>query len=129
MRYLLDTHALIWVALEDRAQFSDEVASLISADPASVYVSAASAWEIATKYRLGKLPEMQSFLEQFETRIEAAGFRSLGMSMRHSLLAGRLDGPHKAPFDRFLAAQSLLEGLILLSNDRELDAFGVKRVW
>ncbi len=129
MRYLLDTHALIWVALEERDQFSDEVASWIAADPASVYVSAASAWEIATKYRLGKLPEMGHFVEQFEARIASTGFRALGMSMRHSLLAGKLDGPHKDPFDRFIAAQSLIEGLILLSNDRALDGFGVQRVW
>ena len=129
MRYLLDTHALIWVAREDRDKFSDQVASILIADPASVYISAASSWEMATKYRLGKLPGVGRFLEQFEARIETAGFHSLGMSIRHSLLAGQLEAPHKDPFDRFLAAQALLENLTLLSNDRELDAFGVHRIW
>ncbi len=53
----------------------------------------------------------------------------LSIDFRHGLLAGQLEGAHKDPFDRILAAQALLEGLTLLSNDRELDAFGVKRVW
>ncbi len=129
MRYLLDTHALIWIAREEKERFSDRVISLLLASPASVYVSAASAWEMATKSRIGKLPGLELFLEQFEPRIQSAGFSILGMSIRHSLLAGKLEGPHKDPFDRFLAAQAILEKFTLLSNDRELDAFGVDRLW
>ena len=129
LRYLLDTHALIWIAREEKERFSGRVISLLQANPASVYVSAVSAWEMATKSRIGKLPGMQLFLEQFEPRIQFAGFSTLGISIRHSLLAGQLEGPHKDPFDRFLAAQALLEKLTLLSNDRELDLFGVERLW
>ena len=129
MRYLLDTHALIWLARDERSRFSSRVAVIIDSDPASVYVSAASAWEMATKSRIGKLPGVEAFLTTFELSIHAAGFSSLSMTVRHSLLAGKLEGQHKDPFARFLAAQALIEGFILLSNDQELDAFGAQRIW
>lgn len=129
MKYLLDTHALIWLARDERSKFSDRVAAIIVADPPSIYISAASAWEMATKNRIGKLPGVELFLEHFEMRVVTAGFSSLGMSIRHSLLAGQLEGSHKDPFDRFLAAQALLEDFTLLSTDREMDTFGVRRVW
>ena len=129
MRYLLDTHAVIWIARDEKQRFSREGADLLIADPGAVYVSAVSAWEMSVKNKLGKLPGVESFLEHFETRIAFAGFHPLSMSIRHGLLAGKLEGPHKDPFDRFLASQSLLENLVLLSKDTELDAFGVNRFW
>ncbi len=129
MRYLLDTHALIWIAREEKDRFSDRIVSILLANPASVYVSAATAWEVATKSRIGKLPGIKVFLEEFEARLQVAGFSPLSMSIRHSLLAGKLEGLHKDPFDRFIAAQALLEDLILISNDREMDAFKVQRIW
>lgn len=129
MKYLLDTHALIWLARDEQWRFSDESAALIKSDPSSVCISAASTWEMASKNRIGKLPGVERFLENFEAHITSAGFASLGMSIRHSLLAGRLEGRHKDPFDRFLAAQAILEDLTLLSDDRALDGFGAKRMW
>ncbi len=129
MRYLLDTHAVIWIARDEKHRFSEEGTALLIADPGSVYVSAVSAWEMSVKNRNGKLPGVEGFLEHFEARIDFSGFRPLSMSMRHGVLAGKLQGPHKDPFDRFLAAQSLLENLVLLSKDTELDAFGVHRFW
>ncbi len=128
MRYLLDTHTLIWVAMED-PRLSPAVASLLVADPGSACVSAASGWEIATKNRLGKLRDVEALLDQFESRIESIGFGMIDITVRHSILGGQLKGSHGDPFDRILAAQALLENLTLLSNDRELDAFGVRRFW
>ena len=102
---------------------------MLDESPPSVYVSAASAWEIATKNRLGKLPGMESYLDSFESRLAVAGFIGMVMTIQHGILAGRLEGDHKDPFDRYLAAQALLENLTLLSNDKALDAFGVRRLW
>jgi PIN domain nuclease of toxin-antitoxin system len=129
LRYLLDTHALIWIARAEKYRFSEEGAALLIADPGSVAVSAVSAWEMATKYRIGKLPGIASFLEHFEERVAVAGFVPLSMTIRHSLLAGKLDAEQKDPFDRFLAAQAMLENLIILSKDAVLDSFGVRRFW
>ncbi len=129
MRYLLDTHALIWVARDEKNRFSAQVSALLIANPSAVYVSVASAWEMATKSRLAKLPGVEVFLGSFESRLVVAGFNSLQITIRHSLLAGSLEGSHKDPFDRILAAQALLENLTLLSNDAALDAFGVRRIW
>ncbi len=84
---------------------------------------------MATKNRLGKLPGLENFLDSFESRLAVAGFIGLPMTIRHGLLAGRLEGAHKDPFDRYLAAQALQENLTLLSNDTVLDAFGVHRIW
>ncbi len=128
MKYLLDTHTLIWVAMEDQ-RLSPAVASLLVSQPGSAYVSAASGWEMATKNRLGKLRDVETLLEQFEGRIEGIGFGLMDITVRHSIFAGQLKGSHGDPFDRILAAQALLENLTLLSNDRELDAFGVRRIW
>ncbi len=128
MRYLLDTHTLLWVAMEDR-RLPGKVLSLLQATPGSACVSAASGWEIATKNRLGKLPGVEILLEQFETRMADDGITLLDITVRHSIFAGQLRGSHKDPFDRILAAQALLENLTLLSNDTALDAFGVRRVW
>ncbi len=84
---------------------------------------------MATKSRLGKLQRVESFLDHFEDRAQGADYDLLNITVRHSLLAGRLEGAHKDPFDRILAAQALLENLTLLSNDTALDAFGVRRIW
>ena len=129
MRYLLDTHVLIWIARGEEAFISPRVSSLLIAERGSICVSAVSAWEMATKHRIGKLPRVGLFLEHFEERALQFQLGLLPISVRHGLLAGKLEGAHQDPFDRILAAQALLENLALLSNDRELDAFGVRRVW
>ncbi len=128
MRYLLDTHTLIWAAMDD-PRLPPAVASLLVTQPGSAYISAASGWEIATKNRLGKLRGVETLLEQFEERIEGIGLGLIDITARHSIVAGQLKGSHGDPFDRMIAAQALLENLTLLSNDRELDAFGVRRLW
>ncbi len=92
-------------------------------------MSAASAWEIATKFRLGKLNFARALAEDFIPKITAAGFLLLPISVEHALRAGLLPGEHRDPFDRMLAAQAIHEDLPLLSNDPQLDIFGVRREW
>jgi PIN domain nuclease of toxin-antitoxin system len=128
MRVLLDTHALLWAAFR-KDLLSARAQKLIEAPGNEIVVSAASAWEIATKYRLGKLPLAQVLVEDFVPRLTAAGYVLLSISVEHALRAGRLPADHKDPFDRMLAAQAIHEDLPLLSNDAQLDVFGVRREW
>ncbi len=85
--------------------------------------------EIATKNRLGKLPEADMLAADFEAEIEAEGFQGLPITLAHGRLAGSLSIPHKDPFDRLLIAQALTEGMTLVSNEQAFDAFGVTRLW
>jgi PIN domain nuclease of toxin-antitoxin system len=128
VRLLLDTHTLLWVAFEDEL-LSPRARQLIQARGSEVFVSAASAWEIATKFRLGRLNFARTLAENFIPRVTAVGFRLLPISVEHALRAGLLPGNHKDPFDRMLAAQAIHENLPLLSNDSQLDVFGVRREW
>jgi PIN domain nuclease of toxin-antitoxin system len=92
-------------------------------------VSAASAWEIATKVRLGKLPIALDLAHDFTAHLERERFETLPVSAEHGIRAGLLPGPHKDPFDRMLIAQALAENLAIVSNDVVFDGYGVKRVW
>ena len=128
MRLLLDTHALLWAALA-HASLSRKAAQLIADEENVVLVSAASAWEIATKVRLGKLREAEALERNFLGLMDEAGYTLLPIDAAAALRAGRLNSDHRDPFDRMLAAQALAEDLPLLSNDARLDSFGVRRMW
>ncbi len=128
MRVLLDTHALLWAAAYDEL-LSSRARHLIQPQRNEVFVSAVSAWEIATKFRLGKLPKAQALIDDFVPAIESAGYVPLPITLEHALRAGRLPAEHKDPFDRMLAAQAIHEDLALISNDEQLDIFGVRREW
>ena len=128
MRVLLDTHALLWwlagdVALPPRAR------TVIGDPDNEVFVSAASAWEIATKHRLGKLPGAGPLAVDFAREVEAQGFLPLPITLVHGQDAGALTLPQRDPFDRMLVAQALAERMVLVSNESAFDAAGVVRVW
>ena len=101
----------------------------ITAETNSVLVSAASAWEIATKVRLGRLPSGVELAGDFAGFLNRARFGELAVTVEHAVWAGRLLGSHKDPFDRMLIAQALAENVALVSNDRVFDAYGVSRLW
>ncbi len=128
MRVLLDTHALIWAAYQKHL-LSSRARKVIQSPRNEVLVSAASAWEIATKYRLGKLPSAGVLAEDFIAQVTSAGYVLLSISPEHALRAGRMTAAHKDPFDRMLASQAIHEDLPLVSNDEQLDQFGVRRIW
>lgn len=128
MKVLLDTHALLWWFAGDPS-LSRQTVALIEDPTNIVLVSAASAWEICTKVRNGKLPTGQLLCENFLGYLDRFHFTPLPISVEHGRLAGHLLGPHKDPFDRMLAAQSLVEGVPLLTNDLVFAGFGVNVVW
>lgn len=128
MKVLLDTHALLWAAFS-RDLLSPRAQQLIQAPQNEVLVSAASAWEISTKFRLGRLPFATPLVDDFVPRVTSAGYLLLPISVEHALRAGRLPGDHRDPFDRMLAAQAIHDDLPLISADPKLDCFGVRREW
>lgn len=125
---LLDTQVLLWWFIEPERLSTEVHAALLDPDR-PVYVSAVTAWEIATKHRLGKLPGAATLLEPFVTLLAAQGFHSLPISERHGLRAGCYTMPHRDPFDRLLAAQAELEDLTLVTADQMLQAFPCRLLW
>ncbi len=125
MKLLLDTNAVLWWFADDPA-LPGPIEGLID-DPAhTVLVSAASAWEICTKVRIGKLPTGSALCEDFSAYLQRFHFDPLAITIDHGRLAGRLPGAHKDPFDRMLAAQALIEDVPLVTNDPAFAGFGVK---
>ena len=128
MRILLDTHALLWWMNGD-PRLSPKARAAVGAEKAEVFVSAASAWELATKVRLGKLPDAARLTHRLTESLAEQSFKPLPIAIEHGRLGGLLPGQHRDPFDRILAAQALLEDLPLVTNDPAFAAFGVKVVW
>lgn len=128
MRLLLDTHALIWWLLGDPS-LSAVAKRCISDNENDVLVSAASAWEITTGYRIGKLPSAAVLAQDISGAVAGQGFAELPITMADAERAGRLPGPHRDPFDRMLVAQALALDLSLVSNEAMFDRYGVRRLW
>jgi PIN domain nuclease of toxin-antitoxin system len=125
VRLLLDTHALLW-ALSAPARLPAPTAAAIR-DPANaVFVSAASAWEIAIKSGLGKLSA--DLDEVVRTSIEV-GFEELAVTLAHTRRLQSLPPRHRDPFDRMLVAQALEEGLTVVTRDAALSAYSVPTLW
>ena len=122
---LLDTHIFLWWLFDD-PQLPSGVRNHIRDVNQTIYVSAASAWEITTKYRLGKLPEASGVAADVPQWILKAGFTALNITPDHAQLAGAWDVPHRDPFDRMLAAQSRLENIPLASIDRAMKLFPIR---
>lgn len=128
MKLLLDTRALIWW-LEGNEALSPRAREAIADELNSIAVSAASAMEVATKFRIGKLPGAAFLAQDFESIVAAQGFAELAISVQHARLAGEMNITHKDPFDRFLIAQAQTEGMVLVSNEALFDGFAIQRLW
>jgi PIN domain nuclease of toxin-antitoxin system len=128
LRALLDTHTLLWW-LSDDPSLPRTARKTIAETRNTLIVSAASAWEIATKFRLGKLATAADLLSNFAVQLENEGFQLMAISAEHGVRAGLLPGPHKDPFDRMLIAQSQAENLPIISNEAIFETYGVRRLW
>lgn len=128
MTYLLDTHTLLWSVINPQP-LSKTALSLLQDKSNAFLISAASAWEIATKVRLGKLPGAEAFERDFLAEIQRLGYILLPIEPEIALRAGRLTAAHGDPFDRILAAQALDLDIPIISIDAKLDAFGIRRIW
>jgi PIN domain nuclease of toxin-antitoxin system len=128
MRALLDTHALVWWWTDNR-RLPGPARDVIADPDNAVFVSAATAWEIATKYRLGKWQEVERLVADFEALVLQSRFTGLPISLAHARLAGTLVGQHRDPFDRMLIAQARLEGAALITGDAIFRRYRVPVVW
>lgn len=127
MRYLLDTHSLIWF-LEDDKRLSDTAKDIFSDDNADIYLSIVSLWEMAIKIGLGKLKLSQS-LEQVIDTLDQQSISLLAVKPAHVLAVLNLPFEHRDPFDRLLIGQALVENMKFLSNEALFLRYGVDRVW
>ena len=128
MTLLLDTHTLLW-ALTDPDKLSEMARTRLEDPSTTLLVSSASAWELATKHRLGKLAQAEAVVHALDQHLTRLGAQVLPIGLNHALLAGRLEHPHRDPFDRMIAAQAILEGVSVVSRDMALSDLGATRVW
>lgn len=128
MRLLIDTHALLWW-LSDDPSLSAAARRAMAETSNVLLVSAASAWEIATKVRLGRLPGAAELAADFQGFMLREGFTTLDITADHGIRAGLLPGPHKDPFDRMLISQAQAENVPIVTNERTFETYGVRRVW
>jgi PIN domain nuclease of toxin-antitoxin system len=128
-RILIDTHVVLWMLL-DPANIPDKTLELVRDPGTELLISAASAWEIGTKYRLGKLTEAHAVVHGYAGHLARLRATELPISAHHALTAGLLSWEHRDPFDRVIAAQALLESVPLATTDRALAAFpGIQVIW
>jgi PIN domain nuclease of toxin-antitoxin system len=128
MRLLLDTHALLWWIFDD-PKLTKAARRLIADPDNEAIVSAAAGWEIATKHRLGKLPDVGDVAVNLAHYLRRARMSVLPVNLDHALAAGGLPGPHRDPFDRMMVAQAKLEKLAVITADPVFSAYGVRVRW
>lgn len=128
MRVLLDSHALVW-ALTAPARLSPKVRSLLEDLETELYVSSASVWELFTKHHQRKLGDAEALLSKFDEHLVRLGASELAIRHVHARIGATLKHPHKDPFDRMLAGQSIVEGLPIVTNDRFIAALGANTIW
>ena len=128
MRLLLDTHAFLWW-VTDAPQLSAKAREAIASTRNEILVSAATAWEIATKQRLGKLSGVLPVGARFNELVLLDGFVHLPVNHQHAVMAGAYEVNHRDPFDRMLAAQSALERCPLVTLDPAFAQFGTHTLW
>ncbi|CAN5546438.1 type II toxin-antitoxin system VapC family toxin [soil metagenome] len=127
MKILLDTHVLLWLLLED-GRLGTRQFGILEEARNEIFLSAVSGFEISTKVRIGKLPQKLREINLAELCKEF-DYNELPISLRHGVRGGQLHGEHRDPFDRLLAAQSLIENMPLMTNDSALSKLGVEVIW
>lgn len=127
MRYLLDTHSLLWFLLND-SRLSRAAHAQMSDPDNELFVSIASLWEISIKSSTGKMTLQQPFTTMFPQQLRENNMTLLPISVSHLAEVAQLPF-HRDPFDRLLTAQSLVEKLPIIGVDSAFDAYGVARLW
>lgn len=126
---LLDTHAVIW-AIHEPERLSSAAREVLVDTGNRLVVSAGSAWELATKHRIGKLPGAGAMLATFDHALDRLGADRLPITHQHAMLAGGMDWQHRDPFDRLLAAQAMVESLTLVTKDDAFETLaGLRTLW
>ena len=127
MTYLLDTHVWLWM-LTEPGRMADEVREIVSAAATPLLLSAASSWEIAIKYGLGRLPLPEPPATYVPSRLRSSGVRPVGVEHSHCLEVANLPRLHRDPFDRLLVAHARLERLTIITADEAIRQYDVPTV-
>jgi PIN domain nuclease of toxin-antitoxin system len=127
-RFLLDTHVLLWWFFND-PRLSEKAIHVIENPGHTILVSSASAWEISTKLRLGKLSGAEPIVRDLPALLQKSRMEVLPIGLNHALLAGSLISDHRDPFDRMLAAQAIIEKLSLVTSDKAWGDFSLPIIW
>jgi PIN domain nuclease of toxin-antitoxin system len=127
MRLLLDTHCWLWMLVAPE-RFSEPTREMLESPDHELFLSAASSWEIAIKYALGRLALPEPPEQYVPDRIVASGVTGLPVEHRHALTVARLERHHRDPFDRLLIAQSLIESMPIITADPHLSLYGIETI-
>jgi PIN domain nuclease of toxin-antitoxin system len=125
---ILDTCALFWWHM-GMTQLSTAARHAIGDDKTEKFVSAATAWELVTKWRTGREPGFAAVAADVGSVVRLHGFRELAISLDHAAQAAALPLHHRDPFDRIIIAQSIMEGMAIATSDEVFAAYGVSLVW
>jgi PIN domain nuclease of toxin-antitoxin system len=125
LKILLDTHCWLWMLVTPE-KFSPSALEILESTDHDLFLSAASSWEIAIKYALGRLPLPQPPSEYVPDRIIRSGVTGLPVEHRHALAVADLPSHHRDPFDRILIAQAIVESLPILTADPQLSRYGIE---
>ena len=128
LKYLIDTHVLLWWLFDD-ARLSVTAKEIVRQPGNHIYVSSASAWEISTKFRLGRMPSAREAAEHLPAIVRRSRMKELTITIEHASAAGALPGPHRDPFDRMLIAQGRLEKMPIVTSDAAFRQYDVSLVW
>lgn len=128
MRVLLDTSALLWALVEPR-RLSRDARTLLEDVETQIFTSSVSAYEIARKYQIGKLATAAAVVKGYGNHLRELGAHELALSRIHAVTAARLPTPHRDPFDRLIAAQSLIEDIPVVTRDEAIASLGASTIW
>ncbi|MEE8397807.1 MAG: type II toxin-antitoxin system VapC family toxin [Desulfobacterales bacterium] len=128
MKYLLDTHTFLWW-ITDSQHLSQMAREIVGDGHSELYWSSAGSWEIAIKYNLGRLPLPEAPELLIPTELARNRIDVLPIFNEHAFKAGQLPMHHRDPFDRLLIAQAQLEGMAIISNDRQMNLYDVDMAW
>jgi PIN domain nuclease of toxin-antitoxin system len=128
VRALLDTHAFLWWTVDD-PRLSQDARTLIEDASNELYLSVASAWELAIKVGLGRVETPAPIDEFLPDSLARNGVQALAIELPHALRVARLPSIHGDPFDRLIVAQAQIEGLPILTADPAIDRYDVDTIW
>lgn len=128
MEYLLDTHALLWIVTDDN-QLSNKAKKLFLDEKNEIFISTASMWEIAIKVSLDRLELGQSLTDFYYKHVIGNKIQLLDIKVEHLAVLESLKFYHRDPFDRLIICQAIVEEIPVLSSDKILSKYPIKRIW
>lgn len=128
MKCLLDASIVLW-SVAAKHKLSSRAVQVLSSDSSTLYLSSATAWEIAIKYALGNLPLHMQPAAFIAEVVRGLGLKPLDITFQHAIEAAQLPNHHRDPFDRMLIAQAKTENIVLLTADRIFEKYKLEQIY